>query len=78
LRDDVDDNEDSTPVLRSVKLTWALPAMAILSTLSGIFDAIAEGFSDTALGVASHIKYQADQREFAASVGYDIERITQE
>jgi hypothetical protein len=77
LRDDIDD-EDSTPTLRAVRLTWALPAMALLSTLSGVFDAIAEGFSDLSLGVASHIKHQADRKEFAASVGYDIERITQE
>lgn len=77
MRDSDEEDEETTPVLRAVKMTWALPAMAFLSTMSSIFDAIAEGFSDLSLGMASHIKYQADRRDFASSVGYDIERITE-
>lgn len=75
MREDEEDEDIST--LRAVKFSWACPTMAVLAMVSGIADAVAECFSDIALGVASHIKYTADKDEFARDAGLEIERITE-
>lgn len=76
MRDDSEDLDEYT--LAPVKWTWAMVPFTLLSTASGVLDALAGGVGDLALGVASHMKYRNDRETFAREAGLAIERITSE
>lgn len=70
-----DEDEDLYEV-PPAEWTWKLPVFTLLSTISGIFDQIAQGISDTALGVVRHMNYEVQQKQFQEEAAREIERIT--
>lgn len=70
----MDDDEDVTNV-PPAEWSWGLPVFTSLATLSSIFDSIAQGLSDTALGVVRHMNYRIVQKQFEQDASAAIERI---
>lgn len=76
MRDHDEDEEISA--ITPAKWSWAMVPFTFLSTVSGVLDSLAEGFSDLALGVVRHMNYTEEKEAFARDAGLEIERITSE
>lgn len=72
------DEDEEVSVIVPAKWSWAMVPFTVLSTVSGVLDSLAEGFSDLALGVVRHMNYTEERQAFAREAGLEIERITSE
>jgi hypothetical protein len=76
--DDEEETEAEEIVLAPVRWNWNVLTLTVLSTASGVFDSLAEGFSTTAIHLARHMNYLHQREAFAREAGLEIERITKE